>query len=471
MSVKEYSLLFSDSNGEIEKKDNLSDAIEEHCTEGIEVLTERSSFLACGIIYILIALLAAVFIWSFFGKADVIITAEGQLEPKSEMRRVYIPAPGELIEIYATEGMPVSRGDIIARIKAPGAIEAATNADQAKMQLEKVELEKKIFPQKMRLAEKELENIRQQIQQKKKEYEELKTERFRNLPATQQYKMNKTKLQVEEAEKSRDISKQTIEKYKRLYESPGHGGISEKEVEEKEGGYLKAETAYQTLKIDSDNLEFEFSQQETQAGKKIGDAYVALLTLRLQYDSKLMQNENEEKQLNMQYRSAKAAYEAASVVTFDDLDEDNFLKIRAPLSGVITSVSSTQPGEKIKAEAPLVSIAPAESEKVVFIYISDKDRGLLKVGQAVKLKFAAFPFHRYGIINGTLEYISPDIMPSKEGQPFYKGRVGLEKNFFIEDGNQIPLRYGMTAQAEVIVQKRRLIDLVLDPFRKFGNKE
>jgi HlyD family secretion protein len=31
-----------------------------------------------------------------------------------------------------------------------------------------------------------------------------------------------------------------------------------------------------------------------------------------------------------------------------------------------------------------------------------------------------------------------------------------------------PMRYGMTATAEIVVRERRLIDLALDPFRQIG---
>ncbi|QTA89932.1 HlyD family efflux transporter periplasmic adaptor subunit [Desulfonema magnum] len=453
------------------KSEHFTDALEECGAEGFEILTKKSSPFVHGVIYILIGLLFAVFVWSFYGKANVVIMAQGKLDANSEMIRVYTPTPGELIDIYVKEGMPVSRGDLLARIKAAGAIRAAADADQAKMQLEKAELEKKIFPQKKRLLEKEIENIKQQLRQKGKDYNQLKKEKFQNLPTTQKHQLKKTSLSFEEAENNRDMAKRAYEKYVRLYETPGNGGVSKKEVEEKELQYIKAETAYQNLRIDVEKLELEFSKQETQAGKKLGDAYIALLTLRFQRDSKIMQMENEEKQLNMKYRSAHAAWEAASVVTFDDLDEDNFLKVRAPVSGVITYVASTQRGEKVKSEAPLVSIAPADAEKILRINIQDKDRGLLKAGQSVKLKFAAFPYQRYGFIKGTLEYISPNAESSNEGSPFYKGRVGLEQDYFMVNDKKTELKYGMTAEAEIVVQKRRLIDLALDPFRKFKGIE
>ena len=87
----------------------------------------------------------------------------------------------------------------------------------------------------------------------------------------------------------------------------------------------------------------------------------------------------------------------------------------------------------------------------------------------VKLKFNAFPYQRYGLINGTLQYISPATKPAPQTrQPVYEGRVSLERDNYQIGDTKYPLRYGMTATAEVVVRERRLIDLAFDPFREIG---
>jgi HlyD family secretion protein len=47
----------------------------------------------------------------------------------------------------------------------------------------------------------------------------------------------------------------------------------------------------------------------------------------------------------------------------------------------------------------------------------------------------------------------------------YEGRVTLDRDYFQVSDTKYPLRYGMTATAEIVVRERRLIDLGLDPFR------
>ena len=69
-------------------------------------------------------LVAAALAWSFFGRADVLVTAQGVLQPDSEVRRFHAPVDGELANLYVAEGQPVSKGDVLARLNARGAVEA-----------------------------------------------------------------------------------------------------------------------------------------------------------------------------------------------------------------------------------------------------------------------------------------------------------------------------------------------------------
>jgi hemolysin D len=46
--------------------------------------------------------------------------------------------------------------------------------------------------------------------------------------------------------------------------------------------------------------------------------------------------------------------------------------------------------------------------------------------------------------------------------------VTLEQEAYKVGETSYPLRYGMTATAEIVVRERRIIDLALDPFRNIG---
>ena len=94
----------------------------------------------------MIGLVLCALAWSFFGQADVIVAAQGVLQPDSEVRRIYAPVDGELANLYIAAGQPVSKGDVLARLNARGAIEAASNALQAQLKLEEAEREWQAVP-------------------------------------------------------------------------------------------------------------------------------------------------------------------------------------------------------------------------------------------------------------------------------------------------------------------------------------
>jgi multidrug efflux pump subunit AcrA (membrane-fusion protein) len=132
---------------------SLSEALEDHSVEGIAILTAEPVRLARALIWAMVALVVAGLLWSFVGRADVIVSAQGTLSPESEVRRIYAPIDGELADLYIAEGQPVSKGDVLARLNARGAIEAASNALQAQLKLEDAERDWKQFPEKKALME------------------------------------------------------------------------------------------------------------------------------------------------------------------------------------------------------------------------------------------------------------------------------------------------------------------------------
>ena len=99
----------------------------------------------------------------------------------------------------------------------------------------------------------------------------------------------------------------------------------------------------------------------------------------------------------------------------------------------------------------------------------NQDSGFLKLGMPVKVKFDAYPFQEYGIVQGKVTWISPDskITQTPQGNiENYELEITLDQQY-VENGNKrISLGAGQTANAEVIIRQRRVIDFVLDPFKK-----
>jgi len=447
----------------------LSEALEEHSAEGISILTANPWRFTRALVYAMVALVVAAVAWSFFGHADVLVTASGSLAPASEVRRLYAPIDGELSNIYIAEGQPVKAGDVVARIYARGAIEAARNALEARLKLEDAEREWKEFPEKKALLERNAAALKEATAVEERQHRRRLAEGTSSLAQGQGAQQAEARTNVEDARRARDAARVEADKFARLFALPGGGGVSQLQVEGKKNALQAAENALRVAQARSGELAARQSLESTQARAELETSGQQLEKLRLQSASADREVANAEDKLRLQVQTARLVADAAARIRFENIDKENFLRIVAPVDGVITDVTSTQPGDKIQANAPLGGIAPRNARPILKIEIAEHDRGFLREGLPVQLKFNAFPYQRYGLIHGTLQFISPATKPSSATkQPVYEGRVSLDQTEYSIGETRYPLRYGMTAVAEIVVRERRLIDLALDPFRNIG---
>lgn len=447
----------------------LTEALEDHSAEGIAILTSEPWRFTQAMVYTMVALVVTALIWSFVGRADVIVTAQGTLQPESEVRRLYAPIDGELANLYIAEGQPVSKGDTLARLNARGAIEAAKNALEAQLKLEDAEREWRQFPEKKALMERKAAALRQAMELEEYQHAKRLSEGTSTLAEGQRAQLAEARTNVEDARRARDAARAEADKFSRLFSLPGGGGVSQLQVESKKNALQAAENALRVAQSKVSELTARQSQEFTQAKSQLEASGQEYTKLQLQYEAAAKEVANTEEKLRLQLQTARLVADAAARIRFENIDKDNFLLIVAPVDGVITDVTSTQPGDKIQANTPLGGIAPKNSRQILKIEIAEHDRAFLKEGLGVKLKFNAFPYQRYGLINGRLDFISPATkMSPQTKQPVYEGRVALEKDHYQIAETKYPLRYGMTATAEIVVRERRLIDLALDPFRQIG---
>ncbi len=447
----------------------LIEALEDHSAEGIGILTAEPWRYTQATVFAMVALVFCGLLWSFFGHADVLVTAQGALVPESEVRRVYAPIDGELANIYIAEGQPVLKNDVVARLYARGAIEAAKNALDARLKLEDAEREWREFPEKKALLERKAAALKEAMEVEERQNNKRLAEGTSKLTQGQQAQLQEANTNLDDARRARDAAKEEAEKYARLFALPGGGGVSQLQVEGKKNALLAAENALRVAQSRLNELTARQSLEYGQAKAQLETSGLQLSRLRLEYEAATREVANVEDKLKLQVQTARLVADAAARIKFENIDKENFLLILAPVDGVITDVTSTQPGDKIQANTPLGGIAPKNARPLLKIAIAENDRAFLREGLPVKLKFNAFPYQRYGLINGTLQYISPATKPDAQTkQPVYEGRVTLERDNYYVGGRSYPLRYGMTAGAEVVVRERRLIDLALDPFRQIG---
>lgn len=453
-------------------KSTLPELLEDHDRAGIEILAAEPSRLIQGMIWLLVGLLLAGLSWSVFGRSGVIVQARGQLGPEAEERLVFVPIEGQLADLYVAEGTPVAAGDVLARINALGAMQLAASALMADLKLQDAQAAYEAFPLQRRAMEQGIALLEFQIESAEVSNELRQAQGMTRLADEQRLKLDTARLKLDEARNALAFARDEYETHRRLFESPGGGGIARSTVEDKFKNYQSKLAEAERAQIELAEFEVKLNEEYAKRQEELHARAERLYQLQAQLAERQAQLVSAEREVETALRMARAEAASAAQVSFDDIDENGLLRIESPVGGIVTRIGAAQSGAKVDPKEPLLGIAPADARNVLHIEIPEQDRALLREGMAVRIKFNAFPYQRFGFIDGTLEFIAPSAVPSARSSqqnpiPIYKGRVALEREHFTlpDSDERIPLRYGMIAVAEIVVQRRRLIDLALDPLR------
>jgi hemolysin D len=88
----------------------------------------------------------------------------------------------------------------------------------------------------------------------------------------------------------------------------------------------------------------------------------------------------------------------------------------------------------------------------------------------VAVKVEAFPFTRYGLIDGEVIGVSRDAVLDERGQLVFKMRVRLSRQVMLVNGREVSLSPGMSVTAEVKTGQRRLLDFFLSPLLRYRDE-
>jgi multidrug efflux pump subunit AcrA (membrane-fusion protein) len=144
--------------------------------------------------------------------------------------------------------------------------------------------------------------------------------------------------------------------------------------------------------------------------------------------------------------------------------------ITTPVSGIVTALDVRSPGAVLEAGQTIASVAPAGARLVVEAQVPNKDIAFIEKGLPARLKFDAFPFQDYGTLDGTVIEVSPDAQVDKELGSFYKVTIAPRKAEIMAKGKSMPLRPGLAVTAEIITERKSILSLILEPFRKLKSE-
>ncbi|HJW11770.1 MAG TPA: HlyD family efflux transporter periplasmic adaptor subunit [Albitalea sp.] len=151
--------------------------------------------------------------------------------------------------------------------------------------------------------------------------------------------------------------------------------------------------------------------------------------------------------------------------------------IRAPQDGVVTAVLA-EPGHSVSPAAALASLLPAGAKLQAQLFAPSSAVGFVRPNQPVQLRYQAFPYQKFGHHAGQVMQVSrtplqaaelaglplPEAMKGTPGaEPLYRITVTLDQQAVQAYGQAQPLAAGMQLEADVLLDRRRLIEWIFEP--------
>ena len=366
-------------------------------------------------------LLIAVALWGQYQRRE---RAEGYVALDTGAARVLISDAGRVTELLIKEGEEVKAGDTMAKIsldRSTGAGPSTNETVAAEMQTRRGILEKE-QTQWRELGEQQVGQVRRRVSDLENELTQIDRE---------------MKLQQVRIKSARD----QVTRYKGLAGEKQF--VSEALVKQKTDEVTDQEIKLQALK-----------RQRSQVERDLEAAKLDVPSIQLRSHTQVEQVARQISELQEGLAQVEGKRETV---------------IRAPMAGVVTNIAVNQ-GQSVAADAPFATVLPKGSGLHVELLVPTRAIGFVKNGQDVVLRYEAFPYERFGQYHGAITDIGRNVWsagdhigPLSAKEPVYRVDVKLDKQAVAAFGQEFPLRPGMLVNADLLLEKRTLLEWIFEP--------
>jgi membrane fusion protein len=147
------------------------------------------------------------------------------------------------------------------------------------------------------------------------------------------------------------------------------------------------------------------------------------------------------------------------------------LVVVAPKDGVVTAILAER-GQAVGVQ-PLATLLPSGAPLEAHLFAPSRAIGFIEPGQSVRIRYAAYPFQKFGLYDGVVTHVSrtplaPSELPSHlalavPAEGLYRITVRLATSHVMTYGQEHALAAGMQLEADVMQDRRRLIEWALEP--------
>lgn len=146
----------------------------------------------------------------------------------------------------------------------------------------------------------------------------------------------------------------------------------------------------------------------------------------------------------------------------------------APSDGYVVAINFP-PGRAITQNSEVVVVIRKNTAATMegYLYVPATGVGRVAKGDKVKLRFDSWPVDKYGSVETTLsDFYEVNIdahsalIPLQEGQNYYLAKVRVPSWFTDPDKKKRMLMGGMTVNADIVIDRKPLINLLIAPLER-----
>jgi len=404
------------------------------------------------VLWAVCGLFAFMLVWSLVAQLDIVAVAEGRLVPATYSKIVQPSEGGVVREILVKDGDAVTAGQVLVRldptIAGADSRSLAGEIAMRRLTLRRIDAELAGRPIDVRPGDDTALFLQVQAQGSAR--------RQAYLDSLAQENAQRDRISAELRAANEALTKlaataplvrQQAEAYEKLV---------------KEGFF--SPLAVQDKRREAINLQQDLkSQHATVAGltAQLAAQDKRIANLTSQYRSQL-QNERVESQAQLarlEQEATKQGYREA------------MLELKAPQIGIVKDLATTTVGAVVAPGTVLLTVVPKDEPLMAEVRIRHDDIGFVEAGQRVKLKLAAYPFQKYGMLEGTVRTIAPDVSNATTQDPKspgpadlgFKAVVALDTQQLQSRGQPFVLNPGMQVVAEIRQGERTVMEYLLSP--------
>lgn len=423
----------------------------------LELMETPPSHTARWVLWGTVGFITIALLWACFGQIDIIAVAHGKVVPSGQVKVVQPYERAVVKRLLVRDGMQVEKGQLLIQLDA-----TELGAEQEKVQSSLLDAS---------LAAARARAFLDAVQRKAASVrtipasQELPVAKLveANRLLTSEYQAFRSELLARDAEArhlqaQQATTQETLNKLQALYPLYEQRAADLKRLLEKNyvprHEYLEQENRRTETAKEIDIQRRRLAETEALVAQQREQREALVASFIRQTREQLVQAEQKFTQLQQEGVKLRSRSE--------------LLELRAPVDGTVQQLAVHTEGGVVTEAQPLLVIVPLNEQLEIEAMVENKDIGFIRRGQNAEVKVDAFPFTRYGILDGSVVTVSLDAIADEKNRLLYQTRVLLKNRWIRVEGKHVPLVPGMTVSVEIKTGKRRVIDYFLSPVLQHG---